>query len=146
MIRKIVFAIKINGFKQTLLAGLVVCLLAACQTQPKWAVYEGIPGRLYPGELWQKAQTPEQIGWSSEKLAEARAYSKQIGSAAVMIVDGGVVVDSWGDITRRFQCHSMRKSLMSALIGVHVDQGDIDLSKTMGDLGIDRMEPSLTAE
>lgn len=48
----------------------------------------------------------------------------------MMIVDGGVVVDAWGDITRRFQCHSMRKSMMSALIGVHVDEGSIDLSKT----------------
>jgi CubicO group peptidase (beta-lactamase class C family) len=146
MIKKIVFVLKSTGFKQTLLAGLVVCLLAGCQTSPKWVVYEGKPGGLYPGELWHKAQTPEQVGWSSEKLAQARAFSKQIGSAAVMIVDDGVVVDAWGDITRRFQCHSMRKSLMSALIGVHVDEGDIDLSKTMGDLGIDRVEPSLTAE
>jgi CubicO group peptidase (beta-lactamase class C family) len=146
MIGKIVLADKITGFRQILLAGLVVCLLAGCQISPKWAVYEGKPGGLYPGEHWQKAQRPEQLGWSSEKLARARVYSEQIGSAAVMIIDDGVVVDAWGDITRRFQCHSMRKSLMSALIGVHVDKGNMDLSKTMKDLGIDRVEPSLTAE
>jgi CubicO group peptidase (beta-lactamase class C family) len=61
-----------------------------------------------------------------------------------MIVEDGVVVDAWGDITRQFQCHSMRKSLLSGLIGVHVDEGRIDLSKTMAELGIDDYEPSLT--
>ncbi|MGD9056236.1 MAG: serine hydrolase [Desulfobacterales bacterium] len=135
---------KAIGFTQLFLIILVISLLSACQTTPKWIPYEGKSGELYPGEHWQKTETPEQLGWSSEKLAEARAYSKQIGSDAVMIVDDGVVVDAWGDITRRFQCHSMRKSLMSALIGVHVGKGHIDLSKTMANLNIDRLEPSLT--
>ena len=99
---------------------------------------------VYPGEGWRKVKKPELLGWSSEKLAAARVYSEQIGSAAVMIVDDGVVVDAWGDITRKFECHSMRKSLLSALIGIHVEEGDIDLSKTMEELGIDDNEPSLT--
>lgn len=146
MINKIHLIGKTIGLTQLLLAGMVFGLLTACQAPPKWTPYEGKPAELYPGERWQKVDIPEKMGWSSEKLAEARAYSKKIGSAAVMIVDDGVVVDAWGDITRRFQCHSMRKSLMSALIGVHVDEGNIDLSKTMEDLGMDRVEPSLTAE
>ena len=61
-----------------------------------------------------------------------------------MIVDDGVVVDAWGDITRKFECHSMRKSLLSALIGIHVEEGRINLSKTMEGLGIDDNEPTLT--
>lgn len=137
---------KTIGFRRLLIAGLIFSLLSACQTSPKWIPYEGKRDQLYPGKHWHKVEAPEELGWSSEKLAEARAYSKKIGSTAVMIVDDGVVVDAWGDITRRFQCHSMRKSLMSALIGVHVDEGNIDLSETMGDLGIDRVEPTLTAE
>jgi CubicO group peptidase (beta-lactamase class C family) len=135
-----------TGFKKILFAGLIFSLLTACTASPKWTPHEDRSVGLYPGEHWHKVETPEQLGWSSEKLAEVRAYSKQIGSAAVMIVDDGVVVDAWGDIARRFQCHSMRKSLMSALIGVHVDEGDMDLSKTMADLDIDQLEPSLTAE
>lgn len=137
---------KAMKFAWLFLTILATGLLAACQTAPKWIPYEGESGDLYPGEHWHKAKTPEQLGWSSAKLAEARAYSKQIGSSAVMIVDDGVVVDAWGDISRRFQCHSMRKSLLSALIGVHVDEGNIDLSKTMKALGFEKDEPSLTAE
>ena len=63
-----------------------------------------------------------------------------------MIVDDGVVVDAWGDISRNFQCHSMRKSILSAIIGVHVDQGHLDLSQTLAQLGIDDYAPGLTAE
>jgi CubicO group peptidase (beta-lactamase class C family) len=102
------------------------------------------PTVIYPGESWQKVKSPELLGWSSEKLAAARAYSEQIGSAAVMVVDDGTVVDAWGDVTRKFQCHSMRKSLLSALIGIHVEEGHIDLSKTLEEMGIDDNEPSLT--
>jgi CubicO group peptidase (beta-lactamase class C family) len=98
----------------------------------------------YPGRGWQKIRNPELLGWSSEKLAAARAYSEQIGSAAVMIVEDGIVVDAWGEIARKYFIHSMRKPLMSALIGIHVAEGHINLSKTMEELGIDDNEPSLT--
>jgi CubicO group peptidase (beta-lactamase class C family) len=98
------------------------------------------------GETWQKATSPEELGWSSEKLAVAQAYSENIGSAAVMIVDDGIVVDSWGDITRNYQCHSMRKSLLSALYGIYVDDGKIDISKTLKELGIDDRTPLTEVE
>jgi len=126
------------------ISSILAVLLTSCQTTQQWVPYDGVTGKVYPEENWQKAQTPEQLGWSSEKLAEARVYSEKIGSAAVIIVDDGVVVAAWGDVTRKFKCHSMRKSLLSALIGVHVDAGNIDLSKTMKELGIDDYEPSLT--
>ena len=82
---------------------------------------------VYPGEVWQEATTPEQLGWSSEKLAKAREYSERIGSAAVTIVDDGVVVDSWGDVTQNYMCHSVRKSLLSALYGIYAAEGKIDI-------------------
>ena len=132
--------------KRQILLCLLLVSVAACSPKPEWIPYDGINKAIYPDEHWQKATEPEQLGWSSEKLALAKKYSKKIGSDAVMIVDDGVVVDAWGDIARQFQCHSMRKSLLSGLIGVHVDEGKIDLSKTMAELGIDDFEPSLTAE
>jgi len=129
-----------------IIAVLVVLLVvAACAPKANWVPYDSSPEGGCPGETWQRATTPEQLGWSSEKLAAARAYSEKIGSAAVMIVDDGIVVDAWGDTTRKFAGHSMRKSLLSALIGIHVDEGHIDLSKTLEELGIDDTEPSLTA-
>jgi CubicO group peptidase (beta-lactamase class C family) len=134
------------GFPGISIIGLLMTVLVACQTTPNWAPYKGSNQESYPGEHWQKVQTPERLGWSSEKLAAAREYSRTIDTAAVMIVDNGVVVDAWGDITKNFQCHSMRKSIMSALIGVHVDQGNLDLSKSMAELHIDDYEPALNPE
>jgi CubicO group peptidase (beta-lactamase class C family) len=110
-----------------------------------WAPYQHKPEASCPGVHWEKADHPEQMGWSSEKLTLARDFSKAIGSDAVMIVDNGIVVDAWGDIRRNFQCHSMRKSILSALIGIHVDEGNIDLSATMAQLRIDDRYPSLSA-
>jgi CubicO group peptidase (beta-lactamase class C family) len=132
--------------KRQILLCVLLFAVAACSSKPVWMPYDGIDPAAYPKEHWQKATEPEQLGWSSAKLALAQKYAKKIGSGAVMIVEDGVVVDAWGDITRQFQCHSMRKSLLSGLIGVHVDGGSIDLSKTMAELGIDDYEPSLSPE
>jgi len=130
--------------KRIVMVFVVLLALAACAPSANWAPSDSASAGVYPGEVWQRATTPEELGWSSEKLAAARAYSEKIGSAAVMIVDDGIVVDAWGSVTQKYQSHSMRKSLLSALIGIHVDEGHIDLSKTMEELGVDDNEPSLT--
>jgi len=141
---------KLKGLSwRHILANLIpVCILwlslPGCAPKPLWVSFDRMAEAVYPGEHWQKAESPEQLGWSSEKLLLAREYAKKIGSDAVMIVDDGIVVDAWGDITKNFQCHSMRKSLLSGLIGIHSDEGNIDLTKTMAQLGIDDYEPSLS--
>ena len=98
----------------------------------------------YPGKNWQQARSPEELGWSSEKLKRARKYSEAIGSAAVMVIVNGLILDQWGQTTRRFRSHSIRKSLLSALYGIHVQEGNIHLSRTLHELEIEDVEPSLT--
>ena len=58
--------------------------------------------RSYPGKAWPVLDSPQVAGWSNEKLKVARQYADSIGSAAVMIVQGGVVVDQWGDVAKKF--------------------------------------------
>ena len=96
---------------------------------------------IWPGLEWQVADTPEQLGWSSVKLDRAFKYAEKIGSAAIMIVEDGVVVDTWGDIERSYRGHSMRKSLLSALFGIYIDEGAIDPTATLDELGIDDKKP-----
>lgn len=86
------------------------------------------------------------MGWSSAKLALAQDYAKRIGSAAVMVIDDGIVVAAWGDMTHKYFCHSMRKSLMSTLYGVYVADGKIDLGATLEELGIDDKMPLTEVE
>ena len=100
----------------------------------------------YPGTDWEQI-TPEAAGWSAEKLAQAQTWSRQIApSAAVMIVQHGRVVAEWGDTAERSNLRSIRKSLLSALIGIAVAENKINLHATMAALGIDDNEPSLSDE
>ena len=135
-----------QGGSIVLFALTTLVALSSCGAAPQWIPVEKRVSGVYPGRHWSKAASPEELGWSSEKLAEAEAFSKRIGTAAVLIVEDGAVVDAWGDIARNFKCHSMRKPMMSALIGIHVSEGHIDLSATMEELGIDDNAPSLSAE
>ncbi|WP_235212660.1 serine hydrolase domain-containing protein [Burkholderia paludis] len=97
----------------------------------------------WPGVEWSQT-TPGQAGWNPELMSEARRYSASIGTASFMVVQNGVVIDSWGDIDRRLELHSMRKSLLSALIGIAVKEGKITLDATLASLGIDDNPPGLT--
>jgi CubicO group peptidase (beta-lactamase class C family) len=45
-------------------------------------------------------------------------------------------VAAWGDVERRFKCHSIRKSLLSSLYGVYVTKGLLDINRSLGSLGI----------
>jgi CubicO group peptidase (beta-lactamase class C family) len=90
--------------------------------------------------------TPEDVGYSSESLAEVEALADQSGYAAIMALHDGKVFFSCGDITRNYKCHSIRKPFLGALIGIHVERGDIDMDATLEELEIDDIPPSLTPE
>lgn len=94
-------------------------------------------------EPWQSVD-PVAAGWSAERLQAARAYSDSLKPTAVMVVQDGKAVARWGDVTRKVNVASVRKSLLSALYWIAVSEGRIDLKSTLGDLGIDDKPPSLT--
>jgi CubicO group peptidase (beta-lactamase class C family) len=97
----------------------------------------------YPGADWAST-TPAAAGWSAEGMAQAHAYAAGMGTATLMVVQHGVVVDTMGDVSRRLELHSVRKSLLSALIGIATAEGRINLNATLADLHIDDVAPSLT--
>ena len=90
-----------------------------------------------PQQSWRQYANPEEAGFSSEKLAQAKAYYDSLNAAAYMVVYDGKVLVSWGDVERRYMCHSVRKSLLSALYGIYFDEGIINLDKTLAELNID---------
>ncbi len=81
-----------------------------------------------------------------EKLAIAHEYADSIHSSAVMIVQGGKVVDSWGDVSRKITTFSVRKSLLSALYGIYSAQGTIDVNEPLEELGVNDSPDPLTKE
>jgi CubicO group peptidase (beta-lactamase class C family) len=99
----------------------------------------------FPETDWEQIDA-DAAGWSREKLAKAEAWSQRIGSTAVIVVHRGAVVAQWGDTAAKTPLASVRKSLLSALIGNAVERGQINLSQSIGSLGVDDNEPSLTAD
>jgi CubicO group peptidase (beta-lactamase class C family) len=102
----------------------------------------------FPGTSWTHIAPLKEAGWSQEKLAAARAYADadSIHTSAVMIVQGGKVVDQWGDFDKKIDSYSIRKSLLSALYGIYSAEGVIDVNQTLEQLGIDDSPNPLTKE
>lgn len=98
---------------------------------------------VWPSSGWVRID-PASTGWSVEGLTKAGDYARSLDLTAVMIVQGGRVVAEWGDVTRKANVRSVRKSLLGALYGIQVAEGRIDLGRTLGELGIDDNPPSLT--
>jgi len=91
-----------------------------------------------------KYVSPEAVGYSSQKLETAGQFAAQSGYAAVIAVYDGNVFFSWGNTSYNYKCHSIRKPFLSALYGLYVQEGDINLDASLNDLGIDDIPPSLT--
>lgn len=117
--------------------------LGACAGSPRSPVDGDDP---FPREAWQPAANIEDLGWSRTGIDALEKRAASVGSAAFMIVTRGRVVAVWGDTSRTFWSHSVRKSLLSALIGQAVAEGKIDTARTLAELGIDEKRTPLTTE
>ncbi|HAA14988.1 MAG TPA: hypothetical protein DCE41_26165 [Cytophagales bacterium] len=115
-----------------------------------WFYEDGYPTAdlppVYPQAEWIQVERPEDFGWNSEQLAEARKIGERIGSHSSMLVQGGQLIAAWGNTSQRFYVASCRKSLLSILYGKPVGEGVIDLSSTLGDLGLDDITPLTDSE
>ncbi len=94
----------------------------------------------FPGNQWE-AHSRE--GWSTTKLEEVKSFAATLKTSAYMVVQNGRVVDQYGAIEKPFLVHSVRKSFINALYGIQAGK-HIDLSKTLGELGVDDNPPGLT--
>ena len=118
-----------------LVAGLMAGAGSGCSDHPSWP-------ELQPTAL--EYITAEEAGFSPEELQRAVDGFEEIGSAAVVALYDGKILLSWGEVDRKFECHSIRKPLLSALYGIYVGAGVIDTTNTLAELGIDDIPPSLS--
>jgi len=109
----------------------VAALLAALPAQPQSP---------QPWSLERRAE-PAALGWSQEGLEAALALAESNGTAALIVITDDHTVLAQGRTSHLFRAHSMRKSFLSALIGIAVERGEIDLSATLAELGIDDVPP-----
>lgn len=130
-----------SSTRRTFLAALAGAI--SRRSRAKAAEIDPAGGDDWPGLEWDLA-TPDEAGWATDALAQVRAALQRIGTASFVVVQHGRIIDSWGDVTRRLQVHSVRKSLLNALIGIAVAEGRISLDATLASLGVDDVAPSLS--
>jgi len=133
----------IESVRRTSVIGLVIALMLAT---PIASLAQAL-GERYPGAHWMRYANVEQAGFDAAKLAAAKETWEMLPSSAFLVIADGAVVAAWGEVGRRFMCHSVRKSFLSALYGIYWDRGQIELNMTLADLGIDdEPDPLLETE
>ncbi|MBE6182370.1 MAG: serine hydrolase [Rikenellaceae bacterium] len=93
---------------------------------------------IYPkaGENWPKAR-PSKYGFNEKKMKELRKYIiDSMQTTGLMVIVGGECIYQFGNVERISYIASCRKSVLSMLYGKYVENGTIDLNKTIGELGI----------
>ncbi len=100
----------------------------------------------FPGSEWQQVDDVGNFGWDAGKLDDAYAFFDEYDMASLMIVDDGRLIGARGCTTDRWYVASIRKSFMSATYGKYVDAGEIDLSASLADLGIEENNTTLTPQ
>ena len=93
----------------------------------------------------QPMDLPAAEGWAEDRLMPAFSMADEIGSLGVVVIYDGKVALQWGDTAKVTDSHSVRKSILSVLIGIAVHKDLMDLDATLEDLGIDDKNPPLTA-
>ena len=91
----------------------------------------------FPGKTWKQFTNVEDAGFSASKLEQVKKHFGSSKAASLLVIKDGKVLISWGNNTRKFMVHSIRKSFLNALYGIYVDKGVIDLNSTLKSLGID---------
>jgi CubicO group peptidase (beta-lactamase class C family) len=100
----------------------------------------------FPGATWDRWATPEAAGFRSEGLAQVARMAGELTTTSMMVVKGGRIAWSIGDIAEASYLASARKSILSMLYGRYVADGTIDLDRTIGDIGIDDVQGLLPIE
>ncbi|MBP2459810.1 MULTISPECIES: serine hydrolase domain-containing protein [unclassified Rhizobium] len=98
------------------------------------------PSVANPGRDWEWHGSETEAGVDGNGLDALRAFAATQATDMLLVVRQGKVVLSLGEPDRKFLCHSMRKSILAALIGFEVEEGRIDLSATLENLGINDRE------
>ena len=117
-------------------AAAVTITVAATVAASRSAPVAASAGPVYPGREWASV-SPAVAGFSVPALDSVRARLGAMNTTALMVIKGGEVVFSYGDVVRTSYIASVRKSILSMLIGIHEARGEIPLDATIGALGID---------
>ncbi|MEM6285568.1 MAG: serine hydrolase [Bacteroidota bacterium] len=125
---------------------LLLALTAACGTAQTPQSPRASTQTTYPTEAWERWETPEAGGFDSAQLEAVDVHLDSLSSFSMMVVRGGRVVHEFGDNAGLFYVASVRKSVLAMLYGPYVDDGTIDLDRTLAEMDMDDVQNLTDAE
>ena len=101
----------------------------------------------FPSDEWIFNEDAQKEGWSALRLRDFRQFLiDSSNTTGFLIIHKGKVVFTYGDVDEVSYVASVRKSILSILYGRHVQNGQINLNKTLAELRIDDVTPLLPLE
>lgn len=103
--------------------------------------------QIYPDKNWTTNQNPSKAGWGdTERSIFTRYIIDSTNITGLVIIHKGQVVLEYGDLEENSYIASCRKSVLAILYGKYVENGQVNLDKTLGELKIEDHSPLLEIE
>ncbi len=125
---------------------LALAMVSACAGATAAGVRTNNASATVRSAPWRQYASPSAAGFDAGRLELARRYADSVQSGSVMVVHRGNVVAAWGDVSRKLELHSVRKSIVSSLFGIAAARGEVDLDRTLGDIGFSDRQPLTPTE
>lgn len=101
-------------------------------------IVNAINAQTFPTEDWSFNENYKINGWDSSKLESFNKFLiNSTNITGLVIVHKGEIVFTYGDIEENSYIASCRKSILAMLYGKYVENGQINLNKTLKELQID---------
>ncbi len=101
----------------------------------------------YPEKHWSNNETPAEAGWGEKDRSTFTRYIiDSTNITGLVIVHKGEIILEYGDIAENSYIASCRKSVLSMLFGNPIENGVIDLNKTLEELKIEDISKLLPIE
>lgn len=97
----------------------------------------GAQAATLPSGDWQRHPSLQAAGLSEAKMKAMEASAYPYETSSMMVVRGGRIAYTYGDVTTSSYLASARKSILAMMYGKYVVNGTINLDLTIGELGID---------
>jgi CubicO group peptidase (beta-lactamase class C family) len=131
-------SVRLVGCIALTLATLVGCSRqTAVSSAASSALSSVVSSAVFPAGSWDSIRDPKAAGWSRAGLDSVRADLSTLASTGFVAIVGGRVLMSYGDLQHVSYLASVRKSVLSMMIGNYVRRGTIDLNKSLAQLGMD---------
>jgi len=129
-----------------IMLALISLAALALAARPQAAAQSAEAAPVFPGAAWERIEKPEAVGFSSARLGALRAWLESLDTTAMMVSVGGRSLFEYGDLSHLSYLASVRKSVLAILYGKYVENGTIDLRKTLKEIGLTEVDELMPVE